>query len=144
LGHPSKCQRLSRLGFVTAATWLTGGQQNFTRSLAVFCPGLVAWYTICTFLGLLPPNGILQAAKLTLRPSLAFSYIGSVTARHSSSGRQPQFVAWHKEWNYGTVADGATYIRLGGYHVGYRPTFYFLLKSIRKSYMCSIEWRHCR
>jgi len=30
----------------------------------------------------LPPNRILQDAKLTLRPSLAFSYIGSVTARH--------------------------------------------------------------
>jgi len=33
----------------------------------------------------------------TLRPSLAFSYIGSVTARHSSSGRQPNFAAWYKE-----------------------------------------------
>jgi len=38
----------------------------------------------------------LQAAKFTLRLSLAFSYIGSITARarHSSSGRQPKFVAW--------------------------------------------------
>jgi len=32
------------------------------------------------------PNGILPGAKFTLRPSLAFSDIGSVTARHSSSG----------------------------------------------------------
>jgi len=37
----------------------------------------------------------LPAAKFTLRPSLAFSYIGSVTARHSSSGCQPNFVAWY-------------------------------------------------
>jgi len=37
------------------------------------------------------PNGILQAAKCTLRPSLVFSYIGRVTARHSSSGRQSNF-----------------------------------------------------
>jgi len=29
----------------------------------------------------------------------------------------------YKEWNYGTVADGATYIRLGGHHVGHRLTF---------------------
>jgi len=43
--------------------------------------------------------------KFTLRPSLAFSYIGSVTARHSSSGRQPNFAAWYKEWNYGTFAE---------------------------------------
>jgi len=31
--------------------------------------------------------------KFILRPSLAFSYIGSVTARHSTSGRQPNFAA---------------------------------------------------
>ena len=32
-----------------------------------------------SFLGFLPPNGIFPGAKFTLRPSLAFSYIGSVT-----------------------------------------------------------------
>jgi len=57
---------------------------------------------------LLPPDGILPGAKFTLRSSLAFSYIASVTARHSSSGRQPNFAAWYKEWNYGTFAEGAT------------------------------------
>jgi len=46
-----------------------------------------------------------------------FSYIASVTARHSSSGRQPNFVAWYKDWNYGTFAEGATYIWLGGNHI---------------------------
>jgi len=46
-----------------------------------------------TFLGTLAPNRILPAAKFTLRPSVALSYIGSITARHSSSGRQPNFVA---------------------------------------------------
>jgi len=29
LGHPSKFQRFSHLGFVTAATSLNGGQPNF-------------------------------------------------------------------------------------------------------------------
>jgi len=75
------------------------------------------------FRGLLAADGILPGEKFTLRPTLAFSYIGSVTARHSSSGRQPSFAAWYKEWNYATFADGATYIRLGGHHVGHRPTF---------------------
>jgi len=75
------------------------------------------------FWGHLPFGGILISAKFTLRPSLAFSYIGSVTAWHSSSGLQPNFAAWYKELNYGTVAQGATYIRLGGHHVGHRPTF---------------------
>jgi len=36
-------------------------------------PGL-GWYTIYTFSGLLPPDGILPRAKFTLRPSLALSY----------------------------------------------------------------------
>jgi len=50
-------------------------------------PGLVHIH----FWRLLPPNGILPHAKLTLHPSLAFSYIGRVTARHSCSGCQPNF-----------------------------------------------------
>ena len=85
---------------------------------------LLGWYTIYIyFWGLLPPDRILPVAKFTLRLRLAFSYIGSVTARQWSSGREPNFAAWYKEWNYGTFADGATYIRLGGHHVGHRLTF---------------------
>ena len=84
---------------------------------------LMGWYTIYTFSGALASDGILPATKFTLRPSLAFSYIGSVIARHLSSGRQPNLVAWYREWNYGTFAEGATYIRLGDHHVGHRPTF---------------------
>jgi len=44
-------------------------------------------HCIYTFWGLLPPNGILPGAKLTLPPILAFTYIGSVSVQHSSSGR---------------------------------------------------------
>jgi len=74
--------------FVTAPTSLNGGQPHFARCLAVSWAG-----TLYTFLGLLPPNGILSGAKFTLRPDLAFSYIDSVTVRHSSSDRQPNFAA---------------------------------------------------
>jgi len=50
-------------------------------------PGLV------DYLYVLPCNGILPGAKFTSRPpSLALSYIGNVTARHSSSGCEPNFV----------------------------------------------------
>ena len=35
----------------------------------------------------MPSDGILLRAKFTLRPTLAFCYIGSDTARHSSSRR---------------------------------------------------------
>jgi len=34
-------------------------------------------------------------------------------------GRQPNFGAWYKEWNYTSFAEGANYIRLGGHHVGH-------------------------
>jgi len=74
---------------------------------------LLDWYTIYTY-------GLLPGASFTLRPSVALSYIGSVTARHWSSGRQPNFMSWYKVWNYGTSADGATYIRRGGHHVGHQ------------------------
>jgi len=84
-------------------------------------PGLVHYVYI--FLGLLPPGGILPRAEFTLHPSLAFSYIGSITAWHSSSGPEPKFMALYKEWNYGTFTEGATYIRLGGHDVGHGPTF---------------------
>ena len=84
---------------------------------------LLDWYTIYTFSGALAPDGILPGAKFTLCPSLAFSYIGSVTARHCSSGLEPNFAAWYKEWNYRTFTEDGTYIPLGSHHVGHRPTF---------------------
>jgi len=86
---------------------------------------LLGWYTY--IFGVIDTKGILPAAKFTLHPSLAFFYIGSVTARHSSSGHQPNFVAWYKEWNYGTYADGITYIDLGGHHVGHRRALAHIL-----------------
>jgi len=36
LGHPSKFQRVSRLGFVTAATSLNGSPPNFAWCLPTF------------------------------------------------------------------------------------------------------------
>jgi len=62
---------------------------NKTMHDILLSSGLVHYVYI--FGGLLPPNGILPGAKFTLRLSLAFSYIGSVTARHWSSGHQPNF-----------------------------------------------------
>jgi len=96
---------------------------------------LLGEYTIYTFSGLLPNDRILPGAKFTLRPSRALlaadarritvADFYSVTTRQASSGRQPNFAAWYKEWNYRTFAEGATYIRQGGHHVGHRPTFCF-------------------
>jgi len=92
------------------ATSLTGGQRNFARCLAVYW---TATWNI-HFRGLLPPNGILPCAKCTLRPILAFSYIGSVTARTPAAGVSQTLRRW---------TQGATYIRQGGHHVGHWATF---------------------
>ena len=91
LEHPSKFQRLSRLGFFTTATSLSGGQPNFAKTRCLAVSWVATLYI--HFWELLLPNGILPSAKCTLRPSLPFSYIGSVIALHSSNGRQPNFAA---------------------------------------------------
>jgi len=57
---------------------------------------LLDWYTMYTFLGLLVRDGILPSAKFTLRPNLVFSYTGSITSQHSTSGHQPKFETWYK------------------------------------------------
>jgi len=82
LGHPSKFQLVLHLGFDTAPTSLTGGHQT----LHDLWPFPVLVHHIYIFGGCCPPDGILPGAKFTVRPSLAFSYIGTVTVWHSSSG----------------------------------------------------------
>jgi len=96
-GTPANFNRFRVLASLLHRRRSTGGGVNKTLQAVWPSPGLVHYMYI---LGLLPPNGILPAAIFTLRPSLAFSYIGSVTARHSSSGIQPNFAAWYKESNY--------------------------------------------
>ena len=81
---------------------------------------LLGWYI--DFWRLLPPGIILPGAEFTLHPSLLFSYIGSITARDSSSGRQP---------NCGVVQGmelrnfrrGRHLFRLGSHHVRHRHAF---------------------
>jgi len=89
LGHPRKFQRVSCLGFITAPTLLNRGQPNLARCSAISSAG-----TLYTFSGALVR--ILSGAKFTLRPKLAFSYFGSVTARHLSIWRQPNFMAFSR------------------------------------------------
>jgi len=93
-------------------SWLrycTDVAQRRSSKLCRMFGRLMGWYTIHTFWGLLPPNGILPAAKFTLCLSLAFSYIHwqryctALEQRH-----QPHFVTWYKEWNYGTFSVDAT------------------------------------
>jgi len=71
------------VGFVTASPSLNGRQPNFAQCLAISWAGTLYIH----FWGLLPRKGILPGAKFTLHPSLVLSYIGSITAWHSSSQR---------------------------------------------------------
>ena len=82
LGHCRKFQPVLRLGFVTPLTSLSGGQPNFAGCLAISWAGTPYIYI---FGVLLPPNGFLPAAKFTLRPSLAFCYIGTALKQRSSA-----------------------------------------------------------
>ena len=93
---------------------------------------LLGWYTIHRFSGDLASDIILPGAKFTLRRSLAFSY-GGVTARQASSRHQPNFAVWYKEWNYGTFAEGATYIRLGGHYVASWESAHILVENILRA-----------
>jgi len=89
LEHPIKFQRVSCLRCCSDIA-----HRRPTKLCTVF-DRLLGCYTIYTFWGLLSPDGILPGANFTLRSSLAFSYIGSITAQHSNSGRQPNFAAWY-------------------------------------------------
>ena len=84
LEHPSKFQQVSHFGYVTAPTSLNRGQPNFAGCFAISWTGTLYIH----FWRLLPPNRILPCEKFTLCRNVAFSYIGSVTAQHSSSVSQ--------------------------------------------------------
>ena len=92
-----------------------GAPQQISTAFASwfrYCSDVAQWKPtkLCTMFGrllagrlfihfrrLLLRNRILPGAKFTLRPpSLALANIGSVTARHSSSGREPNFAALNR------------------------------------------------
>jgi len=92
LGHPSKFQRVLRVGFITASTSINGRQPNSARCLAVSWAGTLYIH----FPGLLPLREFCQVQNSLC---LALSYIGSIITQHSSSGCEPNFAAWYKECN---------------------------------------------
>jgi len=61
LGHPNKLQQISRLGFVTAATSLTGGQPNV---YGVWPPPVLGWNVTYTFSRALAPYGNFASCKI--------------------------------------------------------------------------------
>ena len=71
-------------GFACWLRYCTDVAQRRSTKLRRMFGRLLGWYTIYTFLGALAPNVILPDAKFTLRPSLAFSCIGSIRLLHDT------------------------------------------------------------
>jgi len=105
LGHPSKFQRVSRLGFVRPILHRRRSTEvNQTLHDVWPSPGLVEY--IYTFGGSCPLTEFCHVqnplcVQVLRSPMLAALLHGT---RITSSDRQSNFAAWYKEWNYGTVA----------------------------------------
>jgi len=68
-------------------------------------PGLVHYIEFVLLgEGFLHCNGTLPGAKFTCVQVLCSPILAALLHGHCSGGRQPDFAAWYKEWNYGAFA----------------------------------------
>ena len=123
LGHPSKFQQPSLLGFVTAATSLNRSQPNFARCLAVCQASILYMY----FRGCCPltefcrdQNSLcVQVLRSPVLAALLHS-IGAVgvsqTLRHGTRNGIMELLLIIFNRGRHLYSDG-------GHHVGHRPTF---------------------
>jgi len=86
LGHATKFQRVSHLGFVNAPT----SRKRKSTKLCTMFDRLLGWYTMYTFLG------AFARCKINFVSKSCFSYIGSIIARRLSSGYQSNFAAFSR------------------------------------------------
>jgi len=121
LGHPSKFQRVSRLAFSYLLQRRRSPEANQTLHDVWPSPALARYIYI--FAGSCPLTEFCQVQSSLYDQVLRSLLLAALLHGTPCSGRQPNFAAWYKEWNYGTFAEVATYIRLGGHHVGHQPTF---------------------
>ena len=85
------------MGFMSWLRYCTDVGHRRPIKLCTMFGRLLGWYTTVHFRGFLPRYRILSGARFTLHPpSLALSYFGSVTARHLSSGREPNCGIEHR------------------------------------------------
>jgi len=83
---------------------------------------LLGCYTIYTFSAALALWQNFARCKIHLRRPTSKSWVRQYWQRYCTALHQPNFAASYKEWNYGTFAQGATFIQQGGYHFGHRST----------------------
>jgi len=90
--HPQQFQRVSRLGFITAAMSLNGGQPNFARCLAVSWVGKIFSGTV------VPPDRILYPVQNSLYVQVLRSPILAALLRGTSAAGVSQTL-WHRSRN---------------------------------------------
>jgi len=83
----------------------------------------VSWAGTLYILGALAPCENFAPVQNSLYVQVLRSPILAALLHGTPAADVSQTAAWYKEWNYGTFAEGATYIRQVGHHVGHRPTF---------------------
>jgi len=110
LGHPNKFQRVSRLGFVTAATLLNGSQPNFARCLVVSWAGRPYIH----FRGSWPVTEFCPVQNSLCVQVLHCPILAALLHGTRVVGVSQALRRW---------AEGTTCIRQGGHHFGYWPTF---------------------
>ena len=114
LGHTSKFQGVSRLGFITARSSLIAGQPNSARCLAISWASTLYIH----FRGSCPLTNFASCKIRFASKSCVLLY----WQRHCRALQQrtsAKLCGVGQEWNYGTFAEDATYIRQGGHHVGH-------------------------
>jgi len=112
LGHPSKFQQVSRVGFVTAPTSLNGRQPIFARRLAVSWDGTLYIH----FRGSCPLREFCQVQNSLCVQVLRSAILTALLHGNRVVGVSQTLRRW---------AEGATYIRQGGHHVVHRLLYSF-------------------
>jgi len=115
LGHPSKFQPVSHLGFVTAPTSLNGGQQSFAGCLAVSCA-----VTLCIYFG----DSCLLEEFWQLQSSLCVQVLCSLTLAALLHGTRTAAVSetlWRGTRNGIAELSQRAPSRLSSHHLGHWP-----------------------
>jgi len=100
LGHPSKFQRVSRVGFVTAPTSLNEDQQNFAQCLAVSWAGTVYVH----FGGSCPLTEFCQVQNSLCAQVWRCPVLAALLHDTPAAGVSQPLWRGTRNWNYGTFA----------------------------------------
>ena len=103
LGHPSKFQRVSRLGLVTAQTSLNGGQPNIAQRFAISWAGTLYIH----FRGLLPLTEFYQVQNSLCVQVLRSPMLARVGLKTADHRKPPQTTAGRTADHHRTAQDAS-------------------------------------